>query len=656
MKYGDIDISELQMKTYDKDTSAAAVVLGDFGEITIKYDEIQRSFHTIFVKHTRVKILKKDGYSWSDHAVDLYHDADIMQKISGVSGTTYNLENGKISKSKLTKDSQFTEKVSDYWDTFKFTMPDVKEGSVIEFRYLMESDYLLTLPVWNFQYSIPVVWSELKISIPEYYTYNRTLTGYDPFYIDETTTGKVNLSFTQKENVSDDNFTVKNEYRTSNINYTTNNSRMVVKDVPAFKDEPYLTSAENYIMKATYELARVWFPESEERLYTESWETINKKMLENENFGLQLKAPSLFINDKVDEINASTNDPVEKIRKIHEFVKDHMKWNDKNSCYTTLTLRSAFNEKSGNAADINLLLTQMLKKAGLDANPVILSTRSNGLINAQFPILSQFNYIIASVNNSGRLYLLDATDPNCTPDLLPQRCLNGNGLLIDEKGPRWIMLNPEKKYEYTSKADLVLDETGKIEGSITNLRNDYGAYMLRQSMDEQKSEDDFIEELEKDNPGLEFTEYNFLHRKEIYEPMTEEYKVNINGYADLAGDYIYCNPLLTERIKSNPFRLEVRKYPIDFGYPIAQIYNLNLKVPEGYEVQEIPEPLQLSLPGNSASFLYKIEVLENGNLNLINELKINKSVFLYDEYPLIKEFYSKIVQKHAESIVFKRTN
>ena len=173
MKFGDVDLSELQMKSYSKDTSAAAVILGDFGNISFTYDQFKGGFKVIYVRQTRIKILKKDGYSWADHSVELYKENNNEQSIGSVSGTTYNLEGGKIKKSKLTKDSQFREKLSEYWEAFKFTMPDVKEGSVIEYRYTVTSDYIFTLPVWYFQYSIPVVWSELKISIPEYYTYNR---------------------------------------------------------------------------------------------------------------------------------------------------------------------------------------------------------------------------------------------------------------------------------------------------------------------------------------------------------------------------------------------------------------------------------------------------------------------------------------------------
>lgn len=652
MKYGDIDISDLQMKVYDKDTSAAAVILGDFGSINLTYDQIKKTFRIVFIRHTRIKILRKDGYKWADQVVNLYKDNDIEEGIAGVSGTTYNLEGGKIRKSRLSKQSQFFERTSDNWTAFKFTMPDVREGSVIEYRYTIDSDYIFTLPVWYFQFTIPVVWSELKISLPEYYSYNLTMTGYEPLAINQATTNRVHLLLSEVDKYY--SLSADERFSTTNLDYMTNEKLMAAKDVPAFSDEPYLSSSENYILKAVFELSNISFPGTLTKSYTESWETINKKMMEHGDFGFQLKSPCLFFNDKVDEINASGKDPDEKIKEIYEFIKHNMKWNNRNSCFTTTSLRSAFNDKSGSSGDINLLLTQMLSKAGFDANPVILSTRSNGIINTKFPILSKFNYVIASVYQDGRLYLLDASDPNCAYDILPVRCLNGNGLLISEKGPKWIELEPRKRFDYASDASLILDHTGKIEGSVKNKRKDYGSYKLREAMDKEKSEEDFVKGLEKNNPGLEITDFKYINREKIYEPVTEEYMIEMPGYADLAGDFIYVNPLVLERIKSNPFRLEDRKYPIDFSYPITKIYNLNLKIPEGYSIEEIPERMEISLPGNTASYSYNIEAGDNGNLVLTSKFIINKVVFTYDEYKLLKEFYNKIVQKNAETVVLKK--
>ena len=150
MKFGKIDMDELKMTEYDKDASASAVILGDFGDIDFQYNETQGYFEIFFTRHTRIKILKKNGYHWADHEISLYDNNRIAEKVYSLKGYTYNLENGKLVKDKLKKESQFYERKSKNWNALKFTMPVVREGSIIEYSYVIKSNYIFNLPEWHF--------------------------------------------------------------------------------------------------------------------------------------------------------------------------------------------------------------------------------------------------------------------------------------------------------------------------------------------------------------------------------------------------------------------------------------------------------------------------------------------------------------------------
>ncbi len=318
-------------------------------------------------------------------------------------------------------------------------------------------------------------------------------------------------------------------------------------------------------------------------------------------------------------------------------------------------MRSAFNDRSGSAGDINLMLVMALRKAGFEAEPVILSTRQNGIINPFFPIMSTFNYVIAHVKLGNESYLLDATDPLCPVGLLPVRCLNGKGRLISEKGTDWVELNPGRTYMYLTNLDLKMDDSGNFEGTISNTRDDYAAYSLRKMLEDENSEEDFIKRIEDGNNGLSIEKFTCTNRDSIYLPLEEKYDITIGDNADIMGDIIYFNPMFFEQVKSNPFKLKERKYPIDFSYPRNEKYILTLEIPEGFEVDELPAPVNMSLPDGGATFRYAAQEVD-GKIQLVNEFAVNKTVYLYDEYQQLKEFYNKMVEKHAEQVVLKRAS
>lgn len=78
-----------------------------------------------------------------------------------------------------------------------------------------------------------------------------------------------------------------------------------------------------------------------------------------------------------------------------------------------------------------------------------------------------------------------------------------------------------------------------------------------------------------------------------------------------------------------------------------------ISLPEGYSVDELPQPKVISLPNGAAKYTYNVSQLGN-MLNVVSFLQINKSLFLQDEYPNLREFYNQLVAKQAEQIVLKK--
>jgi len=630
VKFGKVSMEEMEMKTYLPDTTASAVILCDYGVTDMPFSEQKTSFERTFKRIIRIKILKKEGLDWANFEIEVSKRND---KITSLKGMTYNLENGKIIKTKLKSDGKFLESNSKYYQTYKLTLPNVKVGSVIEYSYIIRSNSLFNLRPWYFQKSIPVKWSEYRANIPEYYNYKKLTKGYLNFAVAES------------------------EYSTGTLFKTTTYSiekfRWAVSEAPAFKNEPYMTTSRNFLSAIEFELGSTKNINGILKNHTNSWETINKKLLESESFGQQLKGGG-FLKETVAKINTEAKTDDEKMNMAFNFIKTHMKWNDYNGKYVNTTLRSAFKEKKGNVADINLMLVLLLKKLDLNSDPVILSTRSNGLVFPSQPNMSKFNYVVAKVKLGEKDYLLDATEPLCPIKILPFRCINGQGRVISKTGSTWINLQSPMPYKHITSGKLTLNDDGELIGQINDAHQGYAGLRTRKHF-EAKTTDELITSLEENNQGLSLEEFEIINQNDIEKTLQTKSTVEITDKVEDAGDLIYLNPMLYEQTKKNPFTLEERKYPVDYGHAYDEIYSIEINLPEGCSLESKPENIRMALPNKAGSYTYSIQSL-SGKIILMSRLKISKPMFSFDEYQNLKEFYKLIVAKQAEMIVIKRNS
>jgi hypothetical protein len=647
IKFGDVPLEQIQMKSYPEDSSAAAVILVDFGESTIEYNQ-SNGFQLIFERTKRVKILTKDGLSEGDFSIPLYHDGDSDEKLTTLKGITYNMEGGKVVESKLKNDAQFKEKYSSNLNLVKFTMPNVKAGSVVEVSYRVVSDFIFNFQDWEFQSTIPCKWSEYRANIPEYYYYEKYMQGYIPIKINEQSS--VPKSITLTEINRNGSISGLSTISSDKIDYKLNTHRWVVENVPAFKEEAYLTSYKDYISKINFELSYTRFPNQPTNQIMGSWQEINNSYTENSNFGGEIKG-NVFLRKIGEELISGLNSPEEKASAIHAYVRNNFIWDGSFRKFTESPLRKIYDEKKGSAAELNLLLGSMLEKIGIEVYPVLISTRSNGFVREVTPISSQFNYTIILAKIGEKNYLLDATDKLLPFGMLPERCLNGRGFVVAKAGYSWINLTAPVRSRILYNIEGSLTEEATLEGRLTLERTGYFASKGRKEYFA-KEETEYVKNLSETHQ-LEVTKSEFTNAKDLANSFKEVYEVTAAERGNVMPNTIYFNPVLFNKIKENPFRSEDRKYPVDFGHSFDQMFVLKLAIPEGYVVDEAPQSKVMALPGGAGKFTYSYTL--NGNtINLINNLQINKSVFNQEEYASLREFYNQVVAKQAEQIVLKK--
>ena len=647
IKFGSVAIEEVKMTTYARDSSAEAVILADFGESSLQYSSSD-GFVLNFQRTTRIKILTKDGLNWGDFTIPLYHSGSNDEKLTGLKGMTYNLEGGKVVESKLKNDAIFKEKIDTNRDLVKITLPNVKVGSVIEITYKVTSDFLFNFQDWEFQSTIPTVWSEYRTSIPEYFNYDKYTQGYIAATIHEATTAPGSITITSSERTG--NYISKTEFSHDKIDFTENRLRLVYKDVPAFKEEPFITTYKDYISKINYELAFIQYPNQPVKPIMGSWEELNNRFDQDEDFGGAVRGNN-FLKKTVEEITSGMTAPEQKVTAIHAYVRNNFAWDGTTRRDADTPLRKVFDEKKGSSGEINLLLASMLEKASIDVLPVLLSTRDHGFVRETIPISSQFNYVICRAKMGDKVILLDATDKLLPVGTLPIRVLNGNGLVIAKEGHSWVSLQPAGRSRFVTNAEFVLSDD-ELKGKIKFEHTGYRALAQRKKY-LGKGEADYLKALQEEY-SMEVAKSEFANIKELQDPFKESHDVVIHDQVTASGDMLYFNPLLTLRIEENPFKSETRMYPVNYGSGFENLVISKFTLPEGYAVEEMPQNKVLTLPGNAGRFTYSLTQFGN-SIQVLSNLQISRSLFVQGEdYLKLREFYNQVVVKHAEQVVLKK--
>ena len=645
---GKVTIEELNEKRCPSDTSAVAAVLFNVGKVSYIYSQIN-GFELITELTTKIKIYKKEGYDYANQSVRYYTiNTGSSEKVNVSKAVTYNLVNGKIEKTKLSGDGEFDEKINKNWSRKKITLPNVKEGSIIEYKIEIRSPYVRDIPKWDFQKSIPVNYSEFATFIPEYYVFNVRHKGYlTPVILKDNAPKSIILDSKKRAEGTSSAPTV---FSSETIDYNEVRTKYTLQNIPALKEEAFVNNIDNYRTSVLHELSGEKFPNRSYENFTTDWETVSKRIYESEDFGEELKKTGYFEKD-LDALLSGITSQEEKIAVVFNYVKSRMNWNEDYGIFCEDGLRKAYQEKKGNAAEINLMLTSMLRYAGIEANPILISTRSNGV--SLFPSRAAFDYVISGVELNNQVVLLDATNKFTLPNILPIRDLNWFGRIIRKNGSSaQIDLMPTFNSKDIVNIMATIGAEGNITGKIRDQYFDYNAFIYRVNY-HGITKESYIEKLEKRHQGLEIEEYEVLNADDLSKPIVENYSFTSTNSVEIIGDKMYVSPFMFFTTTENPFKQETRQYPVDFVYPNQDKYNINLTIPEGYVVETLPQPKAVSMPEEMGSFKYNLS--NNGNVvQVIFTLDINRAIIGSEYYEALKNFYKEMINKQTEKIVLKK--
>lgn len=350
-------------------------------------------------------------------------------------------------------------------------------------------------------------------------------------------------------------------------------------------------------------------------------------------------------------INNETDDTLLKAKKVYALIQSHMKWNGNESIDVNTFLNESFDKQEGGCSEINLMLIKTLRDVGINANPVILSTRDNGKLS-NLILKEKFNYVIAQFVYQGKNILLDATEKTLPFGSLPIRCLNERGRLIDKQAGAWVDLIPSFGRREVSIMDMSFQKDNKLKGIIDITFGGYTAADFR-SMFNIKGKKDFTIEYKKTVDDIEFDSLLVQNLDSLDKPLEFRIEASIKEAITEVGDLMYFNPMLSMGEDKNPFQSATRQFSVNLGVTQESIFIANFKIPDDYKVESMPLYQNILLPDGGGKFTYGVQV-EGGIIKVNSKISLKKTVYPLGEYQPLREFYNRIITKHQEQIVLRK--
>lgn len=627
-KFGELMSSDLSLTNHKKFPDAEAIVLFDLG----KSDFIQtdNGFDIRFRRHRRVKILKSSGTEHSNFEIPFYNSSlQKMELVTDIKVLTFNVVNSKVEKTPLNKKQIFTERINKNWQVMKFAAPNVKEGSIIDIYYQLETPFIFNLPDWEFQNSIPTILSQYKVRMIPFYSYVFIAKGLSKF------------------DIYSSNKIWQTTRRFATIEFNDLEYTYGMKDIPEFKDESFIATRDDYIMKIDFQLEKIIRPDGLPQKIMSTWAVLSKEFSKNLYFGkvikkVKSKASKILPSD----LNLNGKTDMEKCQLITEFVKHNFSWDGRSSKFASKNLKSLLQQKEGNSADINLLLIGLLKAANIDVSPVVMSTRSHGKIYSKYPFDHFLNYVIAAVEIDNKKVLIDATEKQLVHYMLPPRCLNEKGLIVNEEKEEWIKL--ENKAPSNTSYQVIIDkiqpEKNEANLQLTQVSTGLEALKYRKkytdSTDVADSYSEIFSEIEKTK---------LVNQYRYKQPfiISNQGKLQI----ECIKDKIIINPFIHLFSSKSPFTQRQRTYPIDFTYQQHRKYKSTIEIPEGYELLNKPKDTSWK---NDAIILKATSSIDNNKLTISVQYSFRKNRYPATTYNSIKFYWNNIIKMLNEQIVLKK--
>ena len=386
------------------------------------------------------------------------------------------------------------------------------------------------------------------------------------------------------------------------------------------------------------------------KIIVSSWSELANRVVQNVGIGQQYLKKSNY--DDIwkamqSSLNSAKTDEA-KLKAAYNFINENVVWDGNWHTTARTTLNAAFEKRSANSGELNLMLLACLNEAGLKAYPMLVSTRQHGKVNENTPFLSQFNHLLCYVERANAPPLLLDAGSVFRPMGLPRvESLNGNGWIVNPQNLQWQPMSSKITARQTLSAFSVNAE-GDMKGRFVKTSKDYEAASERDEQVRRRA----IKALEKQYLGIRIDSVTNSSSDNSAAFFKRNIYCFLSQMAAVDSNRMTIKPLWRTGFELNPLLAIPANSAMDFPYPIQDLHVFALQIPAGATIFKEPNGEMFELPDKSAGL--SLSVTQNADIiQLSLVVKINKLHFDASEYTALKAFFDKIIAKQAETIVVK---
>jgi hypothetical protein len=626
-EFGKVSVEELSMKECPFEKGANAMNLVREAKIGFGYNDISGVFSIKTETTFRIKIFNKLGFSSSNIKIP-YLSNSRYEKITDIEAFLYSMDSdGRIVKEKLVRKDIFREKTSEKntFDYVSFTFPNLNPGAVIEYRYTRTDKNTRFLMPWFFQDELPTSFSKVTLVVPTY-VFMRYYVLADPVIKDS--------SFRKYEGGL----------------YNEEARAYAMRNIHSFKVEPLMTSVKDNLQRVEFSLKQSGFIEKQ---FRDVPSYINYQLLWTNEFGLQFAKPIPGSEKFIDSVKQAKS-LVDKIEAVFNYVRKNVEWNGEETFYCNDSLSQCWKNKTASNAEMNLLLLNLLRKAGVSAYPLLVSSHENGSPDMNVATVSQFNGVDVLVNDSvtRRKYFLDCTQKDLSFRIPPYNVLNSFGYIIDPFKNSWVLiLDPRILLKTEISVDATIDSSGHVAGKSNMLFWGYSKAQTLRELKEKKSKVNAQEnDLAGTFPGITVDSMVIPNTYEDNDSLLIKNHFHLNISPN--GGFYFFSPFMFSSFKKNPFIENERYTDIDFGSSQMYSTKIDLKIPKSFTIESLPKDIMMYKADSTISFTRTI-VQESDHILIRNYFVIKNANFIKEDYGDLKTFFDKFYSLFNDEIILK---
>lgn len=615
--FGSIPDSLFANSQYASDRDVPFIYL--LKKLDIHFEEDDQSIIAVLNYHVRVKVFNSSVKEAAVVGIPYYFENNIEQ-VANIQGFTHQSPQVKVP---LAPEQIRTINVNSRYNVKEFTMPAVKDGSVIEYRYTIRRRYIEELPDFYLSHQVPTALAQVSITYPTYLRYNA---------VTENFSHELDLNVTQIDSSDVPKiFTYPQPDPRIRKTWSATN-------IPPVQKEAYISSLDDYRSKIKFQLSEFGIPR---QTLENSWDFVVAEIRRKQQI-----LPKIDANDKAIEIGREIGNAFETQEaaqdSIFRFVNKNARFSGSKAPFSDVTDETVLQGEPSDQAAINQTLIAMLSGAGIESHPVLISTRESGMINTSFPSFFEFNGQLAYSQIGNKTYFMDASFPHSQPNLIPVDTYNETGLLLKPEAYEWVAVEPEKStFAITIAMDATLNRSGTLTGSLTSVNAGYPAQIIRQQQANGQTSTQIIKKAVFDGyPNIELAKAQLLNGNSFDQPITLSADFGLPDYAVSFSNGLDFRPMVVGYLSSNPFSESSRELPVTLDAPEKLDLSYTVTLPDGFNVKQKPQDRLIGLPG--ATFEERYEV--NGQtIRYEFHIDISRKSFSPDLYPQLLNLYKRWV-------------